>query len=134
MKCSLAKIFFGGGVLNFYPLNESNHRSLKFYPYNPRIISLLNPKTENLIMSLRSDIVSFWFCGYRGDIKIELQAPVLWSNMQHLATPGQSCNLKLNQLFCSTSQASNTRLSHMIHKHTLKSLCQVSSVLRKHPS
>ena len=39
--------------------------------------SPLNPKTENLIMSLRSnDIVSFWFWGYRGDLRIELQAPV----------------------------------------------------------
>ena len=27
-------------------------------------------------MSLRSDIVSFWFWGYRGDWMIELQAPV----------------------------------------------------------
>ena len=38
--------------------------------------SLLNPKTENLIMSLRSDIVSFWFWGYRGNLRTELQAPV----------------------------------------------------------
>ena len=30
-------------------------------------------------MSLRSDIVSFGFWGYRGDIKTELQAPVVWS-------------------------------------------------------
>ena len=29
-------------------------------------------------MSLRSDIVSFWFWGYRGDLRIELQAPVLY--------------------------------------------------------
>ena len=28
-------------------------------------------------MSLRSDIVSFWFLGYRGEIKTELQAPVI---------------------------------------------------------
>ena len=28
-------------------------------------------------MSLRSDIVSFWFWGYRGDLRIELQAPVI---------------------------------------------------------
>ena len=27
-------------------------------------------------MSLRNDIVSFWFWGYRGDWMIELQAPV----------------------------------------------------------
>ena len=39
--------------------------------------SLLNPKTENFIMSLRNDIVSFWFWGYRGDLRIELQAPVV---------------------------------------------------------
>ena len=32
---------------------------------------------ENLIMSLRNDIVSFWFWGYRGDIRIELQAPLV---------------------------------------------------------
>ena len=25
---------------------------------------------------LRNDIVSFWFCGYRGGLRIELQAPV----------------------------------------------------------
>ena len=30
-------------------------------------------------MSLRNDIVSFWFWGYRGDLRIELQAPVIWS-------------------------------------------------------
>ena len=26
---------------------------------------------------LRNDIVSFWFWGYRGDLRIELQAPVI---------------------------------------------------------
>ena len=41
------------------------------------LISPLNPKTENSIMSLRSDIVSFWFWGYRGVWRIELQAPVI---------------------------------------------------------
>ena len=47
------------------------------------LISLLNPKTENLTMSLRSDIVSFWFWGYRGDIKTELQAPVVLLENKH---------------------------------------------------
>ena len=28
-------------------------------------------------MSLRNDIVSFWFWGFRGDWRIELQAPVV---------------------------------------------------------
>ena len=28
-------------------------------------------------MSLRNDIVRFWFWGYRGGIKTELQAPVV---------------------------------------------------------
>ena len=27
---------------------------------------------------LRNDIVSLWFWGYRGDWRIELQAPVVW--------------------------------------------------------
>ena len=27
-------------------------------------------------MSLRNDIMRFWFLGYRGEIKTELQAPV----------------------------------------------------------
>ena len=30
-----------------------------------------------LWMSLRNDIVSFWFWGYRGHLRTELQAPVL---------------------------------------------------------
>ena len=29
-------------------------------------------------MSLRNDIVSFVFLGYRGDLRIELQAPVIY--------------------------------------------------------
>ena len=36
------------------------------------IVSLLNPKTENLIMSLHNDIVSFWFWGYRQNFKLLL--------------------------------------------------------------
>ena len=28
-------------------------------------------------MSLRNDIVSFWFWGYRGNLRTELQAPVV---------------------------------------------------------
>ena len=29
------------------------------------------------VMSLRNDIVSFWFWGYRGEIKTELQSPLM---------------------------------------------------------
>ena len=35
-------------------------------------------------MSLRNDIVSFWFWGYRGDLRIELQAPVNWARTDAL--------------------------------------------------
>ena len=38
------------------------------------LISLLNLK----ISWLRNDIVRFWFWGYRGEIKTELPAPVVW--------------------------------------------------------
>ena len=52
------------------------------------LISLLNPKTQNLIMSLCSDIVSYWFWGYRGEIRTELQASVIlclmWCYYMHL--------------------------------------------------
>ena len=61
------------------------------------LISLLSPKTENLIMSLRSDIISFWFWGYRGDLRIELQAHVHTGHSRVLdtceANTGVSTNL-----------------------------------------
>ena len=34
-------------------------------------------------MSLRNDIVSLWFWGYRGDWRIELQAPVLYLSLHN---------------------------------------------------
>ena len=40
----------------------SHAKSLVHWSVIPQdLILLLNPKTENLIMSLRNDIVSFWF-------------------------------------------------------------------------
>ena len=49
------------------------------------LISLLNLKPKILLCHyvvitrslLRNDIVSFWFRGYRGEIKTELQAPMV---------------------------------------------------------
>ena len=40
------------------------------------LISPIWPQKQKLTVSLRSDIVSFWFWGYMGDLRIELQAPV----------------------------------------------------------
>ena len=35
-------------------------------------------------MSLRNDIVSFWLWGYRGNLRTELQAPVLLHDIYEL--------------------------------------------------
>ena len=43
--------------------------------------SPLKPQNQKLTMSLRNDIVSFWFWGYRGDLRIELQAPVAYLSL-----------------------------------------------------
>ena len=42
------------------------------------LISLLNPKTENLIMSLRNDIVGFWFGDWRIEFKLLWYYIVFW--------------------------------------------------------
>ena len=41
-------------------------------------------------MSLRSDTVSFWFWGYIGDIRTELQAPVFQAGECHMALTNDS--------------------------------------------
>ena len=43
-------------------------------------------------MLLRNDIVSFWFWGYSGDLRIELQAPVLNSTEFEFLTVHKSSN------------------------------------------
>ena len=50
------------------------------------LISLLNPKNQNLTMSLRNDIMRFSVLGFRSDIRIELQAPVVWFALANIAT------------------------------------------------
>ena len=45
-------------------------------PYNTTIAP--KPNAHNFTSTLRNDIVSFWFLGYRGDIRTEFQAPVIW--------------------------------------------------------
>ena len=41
-------------------------------------------QNQKLMVSLRSDIVSFWFWGYRGYLRIELQAPVVESTRKSI--------------------------------------------------
>ena len=51
---------------------------------------------------LRNDIVSFWFWGYRGYLRTELQAPVVWSGSTLYVKEASKCfsRQKKHTTFC----------------------------------
>ena len=72
-------------------------------------------------MSLRNDIVSFWFWGYKGDIGIDLQAPLVQLSYIFVIWQWLQTAIIATKLMC----------AHMYLFKNADSLC-VSGLLAQH--